>query len=399
MAGLQDSVLAGRTLASGLLTAEQLQQGWRACKTDSGREPNDTEFARHLVGQGLLTRYQAGLLLSGRTEGFFLEKYKILDQIGSGGMGRVFKAEHTTLGRIVALKVLPRPRASRPGAIERFKREARASAQLDHPHIVHTYDVGQDHQVHFITMEYVEGETVFQHVKAHGTLPSRRALQIAAQVAQGLSHAWARNIVHRDIKPGNVLLDTDGTAKILDMGLAQYFDEEMPQAVPSGKGRVALGTGDYMSPEQARGLLEVDLRSDIYSLGCTLYFMLAGRPPFHGRTTREKLRKHRMFRPRPIEHFNPRVPERVTAICRRMMSKRLEDRYGSAEELLRDLTGRGPVSVPEDDRIAEAMAIKRRLTHYVLVSWHWHLRWLLPSLASLLCLAAIVVILVLRAIG
>ena len=395
MAGLQDSVFAGRALASGLLTAEQLQQSWRALRQELGTACDDRQFARYLVKQGLLTRYQAELLMAGRTEGFFLEKYKILDEIGSGGMGRVFKAQHTELGRLVALKVLPRVRASREGAVERFMREARASAQLDHPNIVRTYDVGEDHDVHFITMEYVEGATVFQTVKEHGLMDARAALEITAQVTRGLSHAWQRGIIHRDIKPGNVLLAKDGTAKVLDMGLAQYFDEETA-GTTAERGRRAIGTGDYMSPEQARGVAEVDFRADIYCLGCTLYFMLARRPPFHGRTTREKLRKHRIVRPRPVQRYNPKVPDRVAAIVRRMMSKRPRERYNSAEELLADLAGRGPVRVPEDERIAQAMALKRRLTHYVLVPWYWHLRWIVPSLASLIFLVGIAVIVILH---
>jgi eukaryotic-like serine/threonine-protein kinase len=394
VAASRAATFAENAVHSGLVTAKQVRACWRELSA-RGSEPGDKALAGRMVSQGLLTQYQAERLLAGRNTGFFLEKYKILDHIASGGMGEVYRAEHTMLGRVVALKVLPRKRAAKQTALERFQREGRALARLDHPNIVRTYDVGHERDLHFLIMEYVDGKPLWRLVRNQGRVPWRQTVDIITQVVRGLEHAWAQGIVHRDIKPGNVLVTADGQAKVLDMGLAHLFDEPEQQADSSSSvKRFAVGTGDYMAPEQVLGQDHVDHRTDIYSLGCMMYFMLSGGPPFEGGSTLEKLERHRNVRARPVQELTPDVPDRVAAILRRMMSKRPDHRYNEAKELLADLTGSVAVRVPEDDWLAHRREALKKRRQYVFVPWTWHLRWLAPTFVCVATLAAIVVLVV-----
>jgi len=371
---------------SRLVTVRQV----RTCRTELPEGADERALARHMVGKKLLTKYQAQRLLAGQHRGFFLDKYRILDHIATGGMGQVYRAKHSLLGRIVALKVLPRQRAARADSLERFQREGRALARLDHPNIVRTYDIGHDRNVHFLIMEYVDGDSLWRLVHKRGRLGWRQVMDVAVHVVRGLEHAWSQGIIHRDIKPGNVVVAPDGQAKVLDMGVAHLLDEVADRDESESKPRVAVGTGDYMAPEMARGADTVDYRADIYSLGCMMYFMLTGRTPFRGHTTMEKLRKHRTMKAPPIQDLAPEVPSRVAAIVRRLMSKRPDHRYASAAELLADLTGTGPIVLPEEQWLARRREAIRRARNYLVVPWWWHFRWIVPTL---LCLAAILGIL------
>jgi serine/threonine protein kinase len=305
----------------------------RLPRTDRGRV-----IARTLVEWGLLTKFQAELLLAGRTHGFILGQYRILDQLGQGGMGRVFKAVHQTMNRVVAVKVLAPQLVTTEKARRLFQREVRAAARLIHPNIVTAYDANQIGDRHFLVMEYVDGPNLEQLVRQHGPLPVDLACDLVRQVAAGLQYAHEMGMVHRDIKPANVLLQTGGehrdsllVAKILDFGLARLHEGESESAASAVVGRpnVVMGTPDFLSPEQARSLHQVDIRSDLYSLGCTFYYLLSGQVPFPGSTTLEKLIRHSTEDPIPLEELRPEILSSVAEIVRRLMAKRPEDRFQS----------------------------------------------------------------------
>ena len=258
------------------------------------RTPLPTEpprLAGQLVEAGLLTAYQAEQILQGKWKRFSIGKYRILDQLGKGGMASVFLCEHKIMRRRVAVKVLPSARANDPTALERFYREARAVAALDHPNIVHAYDIDQDESLHFLVMEYVEGDNLQDIVRQQGPLNVAQACHYIRQTAQGLDHAHQRGMVHRDIKPSNILVDRKGLVRILDMGLARFFRND-EQTLTKNFDENVLGSVDYLAPEQAEDSHDVDIRADIYSLGATFYFLLTGRTMFGEGTVPQKLMWH-----------------------------------------------------------------------------------------------------------
>jgi eukaryotic-like serine/threonine-protein kinase len=331
--GLSRDEFARIALASGLLTREKLAQRLREHADDAGRVDGSAKaLARFLVGCGDLTRYQAERLLAGRSAGFLLGDYKILDKLGAGGMGKVYVAEQTKLRRQVALKVLPRDRAGDQRYVERFQREARAAAALKHPNIVQVYDVGNHGPTHFIVMELVRGKNLKELLRERGALAPADAARLVEQVAQGLAHAHERGIVHRDIKPSNLVLE-GATVKVLDLGLARQF-EEGEALTGDGKG---LGTADYMSPEQCRDAHSADQRSDLYSLGCTWYELVAGRPPFDSGDSISKALAHMQQEPPPVRRLAPAVPDALAAMIHKLLRKAPEDRYQTCGELLADL--------------------------------------------------------------
>ncbi len=264
-----------------------------------------------------------------------LGKYQIEKRIGAGGMGTVYLARDTLLKRVVALKVLSRDKAQNPTLVKRFQAEAQAAAQLRHENIVAVYDSGEADGYLFIAMEYVEGQDLFEMVQRRGVTPPKRSIEIIKQVAAALQHAYEQNIVHRDIKPSNLLIRRDGLVKLTDLGLARSVDDTLETNIT--RAGTTVGTVDYMSPEQARNSKLADIRSDLYSLGCTWYQMLTGEPPYPEGSVTNKLQAHAV---RPIpdpRDKNPNVPEGLTAVLRRMMAKKPEDRYQTPAELLDDL--------------------------------------------------------------
>jgi len=264
-------------------------------------------------------------------------KYQILSHIATGGMGAVYKALDTELGRTVALKVLPPEVASRPAAEERFRREARHAARLTHPNIVTLYDFGQVEGTWFLAMEYVEGVDLATYIVRKGQLDPEEARRILIQAVKALDHAYQAGIVHRDIKPSNFLLtQQEGRAavKMTDLGLARMESEEQYRVTRDGS---TVGTVDSLSPEQARDSAAADVRSDIYSLGCTFYHMLAGHPPFAEGGLGERVYKHMEVEPPDVRQFNPHVPPATWAVLRRMLAKKPEDRYQTPAELLQAL--------------------------------------------------------------
>jgi Leucine-rich repeat (LRR) protein/tRNA A-37 threonylcarbamoyl transferase component Bud32 len=293
--------------------------------------PDPKALAGELLRRGWLTPYQANQLLRGRGRELLLGSYVLLERLGEGGMGAVFKARNWKLGRVVALKLIRKELLGKADAVGRFRREVRAAAALSHPNIVHAYDADETDGAHLLVMEFVEGAAdLARLVERDGPLPAPRACELARQAALGLQHACERGLVHRDIKPHNLLLTADGrTVKILDLGLARLhrpLADDRRSSVITREG-VLMGTPDYVAPEQADRAHAVDIRADLYSLGCTLYFLLAGRPPFSEGTVMEKLIHHCLHEPAPVEAVRPDVPAAVAAVVRKLMAKRPEDRF------------------------------------------------------------------------
>lgn len=293
--------------------------------------------ANALIKAGLLTRYQAEQLLAGRFRGFRLGPYKILQPLGKGGMGMVYLGEHADLKRRVAIKVLPQAQAADNLARERFFREGRAAAALDHPNIVRLHDISQAAGVHYLALEYVDGDDLESLVRQKGAIPCAQAVHFACEIAAGLGHAHERGFVHRDIKPSNIMLGKDGAVKLLDMGLARSFEnaDDNLTANLAGEGE-AVGTADYVSPEQALGQ-EVDARGDIYSLGATLFSLLSGHAPFKGNMT-QLLLQHQLndLPPLPRNRGIPDADE-LDAVIATMTAKDPDDRYQSAAEVIEAL--------------------------------------------------------------
>jgi serine/threonine protein kinase len=258
-----------------LLEPEQLA----AVESSQDRFTDGKALARELIGRSWLTAYQANQLLKGRGEELVLGAYVLLDRLGEGGMGQVFKARHVRMRRIVAVKVIHQSKLGRPEAIRRFEREVQAAAALSHPNIVMAYDADEINGLHLLAMEHVQGTDLARLVETKGVLPVAQACDYIRQAALGLAHAHERGLVHRDIKPQNLLLTTEGgVVKVLDMGLARLNHPADPANMHSAMTQegAVMGTPDYMAPEQALSSHDVDIRADIYSLGCTLYFLLTG---------------------------------------------------------------------------------------------------------------------------
>jgi serine/threonine protein kinase len=312
---------------SGLLEPARLEEylGVRPCAGAPPATPRG--LADALVRDRLLTSFQADQLLRGRWRQFILAgKYKILRPLGAGAMGQVFLCEHVVMRRRVAVKLLPAALASDPAAVRRFHREARAVARLGHPNVVGAHDVDRDGKLHFLVMEYVEGTDLAKLVKRQGPLPVARAADYARQAALGLQHAHEHGLVHRDVKPSNLLVDRSGTVKVLDLGLVRFF-HDAGDDLSRWRGNAPVGTWDYMAPEQALDSQAVDTRADVYSLGATLYFLLAGHPPFPPGGGTHKMLWLQTREPKPIREVRPEVPEGLAAALARMMAKDLPRRY------------------------------------------------------------------------
>jgi serine/threonine protein kinase len=322
---------------SGVVESQALEGLLQQLRTAGTLPEEPRGLAVQLIRGGLLTPFQARFLLVGKWRNLLLAgKYKLLELIGAGGMGNVYRAEHIFMRRKVAVKVLPTHLTEYPSAIQRFYREARAVAALDHPNIVRAHDVDREGHLHFIVMEYVDGISLQELVKQHGPLPWGRAVHYICQAAAGLQHAHEAGWVHRDVKPGNMLVDRQNAIKILDLGLARLFDNENDQLTKQHEGKTLLGTADYLAPEQALSG-EVDIRSDIYSLGCSLYYLLAGHPPFPKGTTSQKLLAHQMEQPTPIREIRFEISVGLAAVLERMMEKAPDHRYSTPAEVLEEL--------------------------------------------------------------
>ncbi len=296
-------------------------------------------FADKLVAAKLITSWQRDQLLDGKYKGFFLvgKKYKLLGHLGTGGMSSVYLAEHSKMQRLVAIKHLPQNRVNDSSYLARFYREAQAAAKLDHKNIVRAYDIDHDQDNnknnHFLIMEYVEGRDLQSLVKEVGPLDYDTAADYIRQAAEGLEHAHHAGLIHRDIKPANLLVDPRGVVKVLDMGLARWEDDTKTASLTIAHEENVLGTADYLAPEQARDSHSVDKRADIYSLGCTLYFLLTGHAPFPEGTLAQRIQKHLNEMPKSIYEDRKDAPPALVDVCLRMMDKRPDARFQSAGEV------------------------------------------------------------------
>ncbi len=320
-------------LASGLLSVEQILEAEAALRRAGGSantwlEIDDESLASQLVEMGRLNRWQAEQLKVGRSK-FHLGPYQVIDSIGQGGMGQVFKAEHRLMGRIVAIKVLPRHRST-PDAIASFTREIRAQAQLDHENLVRAFDAGHDGNVYFLVTEFVPGTDLRKLVRARGKLSMQDAATIISQAARGLAHAHSRGMVHRDVKPGNLLVTPDGQTKVSDLGLASFLGVEDPDDPRAGR---IVGTADYLSPEHITSPANLSATSDVYSLGCTLYYAVTGKVPFPGGTSRDKARRHCEDTPLNPRRFHLDLTDAFIDVIAGMMEKDPRKRIPSADEV------------------------------------------------------------------
>ena len=319
---------------STLVEEDRLAASLDALRAEHGGQlPDDAEMvANHLVAQELITSWHVEKLLDRKYKGFFLGRYKLLRHIGSGGMSSVYLAEHTLMHRLRAVKVLPKGRVNDSSYLARFIREAQATAALNHPNIVRAYDVDNDGDTYYLVMEFIEGRDLQNVVKQDGPMPLEMACNYVAQAAEGLSYAHSNNLIHRDVKPANLLVDSKGVVKILDLGLALFSDDEKASLTVAHNENV-LGTADYLSPEQAVNSHKIDMRADIYSLGCTLYYFLTGHPPFSDGTLAQRIAKHQTAMPDDIRKSRPDCPRDLVDICEKMMQKRPERRYANMRQV------------------------------------------------------------------
>lgn len=339
MAHAHHSILEEAGLASGLLTQEQIDCAWHAMVDPlrsgirSLNDLSDDVLSEQLIKLGYLNPWQAEQLRHGRTK-FTLGPYRILDAIGHGGMGYVFKGEHFLLGRIEAIKVLPKTQMD-PRSIEAFRREIRAQALLDHPNLVRLSFADKEGETYFLVTEFIPGSDLRRLVRHHGPLTEQQATLVISQGAEALAYAHERGLVHRDVKPGNLLVTPEGLTKLTDLGLASFSSDAAPAA--TGGPRHIVGTPDFIAPEAIANPGEVRRSCDIYSLGCTLYYAVTGKVPYPGGSTRDKLRRHLDEAPLTPLRFTPNLDPALAELIAQMMHKRPEERIGSAAEVVERL--------------------------------------------------------------
>ncbi len=332
-------------LRSKLLDAEEAQKlfvRWNQETRDKAKDP--VRFAAWLVANKYVTEYQATLLTRGFSDGFFLDDYRILDRLGKGRMAGVYRAEHK-LGQVVAIKVLPPSKAREPTLLARFQREARLAIKLRHPNVVRGFHMGVSGDLHYLIMEFLEGITLEELLHRRGKLPVREAVRLIYQALKGLAYLHELGVVHRDLKPANLMLvptPTDSTLscilKILDVGLGRvFFEETDDEKTGLTREGMLLGTPDYMAPEQARDPRSTDIRADIYSLGCVLYHLITGQPPFPDTNLINQMIRHATEPPKPLSEFDPEIPDGLEQILGWMMAKEPTDRYPTPQRAAKAL--------------------------------------------------------------
>ncbi len=356
---MQDFIQA--ILRSGLLTQKQIDLALEILPAAVRDTPE--ALSSFLVQTEKLTPFQAQKLSSGRTQGLVIGPYQIQAPIGKGGMGCVYLALDTRTQIPVALKILiPSKAKASEHYITRFQREKELSQRVCHPHLAITFDAGTQGNLHFIAMEFIPGQTLFRLVTKEGPLAVPRAARIFAEVADGLAHAHQQGLIHRDLKPSNIMVTPNGHAKVLDLGLAFIEGERVENVeVQGGKGYL-VGSVDYMAPEQTFDSSRVDPRSDVYALGCCLYFALTGKAPFAGLTHKEKIQAQRATMPEPIDKRNSTVPSRFASIVQRYLAKDPQQRPASASDVAKELRswsdsklGEAPVETQGDAAFFQAV--------------------------------------------
>jgi serine/threonine protein kinase len=305
---------------------------------ESEKPKTGEEMATILYRHGRLTKFQAQAIYRGKAKGLILGQYVILDLIGQGGMGKVYKAQHRHMKRTVAVKILPPEMTTSSEGVHRFQQEVEAAARLIHPNVATAFDAGEDKKTHFLVMEFVEGSDLATVVTRRGKLPLAQAVDYILQAARGLAYAHSQGVIHRDIKPSNLMLDKQGTVKILDLGLARIDrkQETLQQTLSRGltQSGDVMGTVDFMSPEQAASSKRVDERTDIYSLGCTLFYLLVGHAVYEGDTLVERVLAHREKPIPSLKTLRADAPQSLVTVFRRMVAKKPELRFSSMKEVI-----------------------------------------------------------------
>lgn len=354
MASRADLELAKRLLSAAVLTEAQVR-GAFAAQAELLAQGKSYPVERVLVAQGHLPREALAALAAGdplRTQPF--RRYRLARVLGEGGSSVVYGATFLENGAQVAVKVFDAVQSLREDLLARFYQEAELLIRLDHENVVAGYEVGHEGGLHFLSMDWVAGPTVLEMIERGGTLDGTTALHIAAQIARALAYLHEQHLLHRDIKPGNVMIDASGRARLIDLGLVRRLDPDA--AAPTGEETVTVGTVEYISPEQARGRGDLDVRTDIYSLGVTLYHMVVGDVPFHGETNYEVMAKHILHGLDTLKVKNRRIAPEVHYAITKMMSKEREFRYADCREVERDLArflppgGPPPIVLPVDPR-------------------------------------------------
>jgi serine/threonine protein kinase len=319
-------------VSSGISTSDELRKLWTELPAD--RRPRDAEqFASLLRERGMLSSYQSQVLLQGKPASLTFGNYLLIDQLGAGASGKVFKAKHRASGRLVAIKVLAAEVAKDEKSVKRFYREAQATARLTHPNIVRAVDAGEFNAQHYMVMEFVAGQDLSSRVKSGGPLAINDGVKAVLQAARGLEFAHAQGIIHRDVKPGNLLYDDHGVVRILDLGLVRFEDSGEATGDGLTGTQQVMGTIDYMSPEQVVDTRHADARSDIYSLGCTLWYVLTGRKLYDAKGVVDRIMKHRTGAIPTVTSERPEARPQLDGIFQKMVAKQPGDRYASMTDV------------------------------------------------------------------
>ena len=369
-----DTVFGKMAVEHGLCTDDELRGSME--ELEARRKVTPVILKDLMIELGFVTTPQAERLKSSIKDSKVAVKqipgYKIIGKLGAGAMAIVYKGKQLSLNRMVAIKVLPKRFSENPEYVERFYKEGQAAGKLNHPNIVQAFDVGVAGGYHYFVMEYVEGKTIADDLVDGNVFDEAEALDIIIQVAHALEHAHACSLIHRDVKPKNIMISKNGTVKLADMGLARETTDIEAAQSEAGK---AYGTPYYIAPEQIRGKIDIDGRADIYGLGATLYHMLTGRVPFMAEDSADVMRKHLREKLVPPDHINTSLSAGVSEVVEIMMAKRREDRYKNIEELLLDLealrNGKPPlqahnrfdVSMLEQLEKGEVVEVKEKVYH------------------------------------
>ncbi len=357
-----DTIFGKMALEQGLCTDEELRRCLQ--ELQSRRKINPVILKDLMVELGYVTQNQAERLKDSIKESkaavHKIPGYHMLGKLGAGAMAFVYKAKQLSLNRTVAIKVLPKRFSENPEYVERFYKEGQAAGMLNHPNIVQAIDVGEAGGYHYFVMEYVEGKTLYDDLAAGRVFSEKEALEIIIQVARALAHAHAKGLIHRDVKPKNIMINTAGVVKLADLGLARETTDIETAQTEAGK---AYGTPYYIAPEQIRGRIDIDGRADIYGLGATFYHLVTGRVPFMADDSADVMRKHLREKLVPPDHINTSLSAGVSEVIEIMMAKRREDRYENVEELLTDLEalrqGQPPVHARRKFDVSELKQLEK----------------------------------------